>query len=155
MVFNHYYGNITFIVEWRHGATNRAMQCLHQKSIKVSISPPTAPCGCHQGRMKARGKYTCPGYSPNLQPFVSQRSLRLGDAAVFLTTGYIFVFSSIPIPTPISISAIFPWHHYRREGVKSQRFSLTPSSLGLAFPILSISVSLGYLCIRERWSEPL
>lgn len=42
-----------------------------------------------------------------------------------------------------------------REGVKSQRFSLTPSSLGLAFPILSISVSLGYLCIRERWSEPL
>lgn len=116
MVFNHYYDNITFIVEWRRGATNRAMQCLHQKSIKVSISPPAAPCGCHQGRMKAQGKYTCPGYSPNLQPFVSQRSLRLGDAAVFLTTGYIFVFSSFPIPTPISISAIFPWHHYRREG---------------------------------------
>lgn len=115
-MFNHYDDNITFIVEWRHGATNRAMQYLHQKSIKVSISPPAAPCGCHQGRMKARGKYTCPGYSPNLQPFVSQRSLRLGDAAVFLTTGYIFVFSSTPIPTPISISAIFPWHHYRREG---------------------------------------
>lgn len=86
---------------------------MYQNPIEVSLSSLAVICGCHPGKDKYKYKYICPGYSANLQPFVSQTSPWLGEAAVFLLqrSPGDFFFSSV--------FTIFPWCHCRRQGTSA------------------------------------
>lgn len=99
-----------------------------------------------QDRIKEWGKYACPGYSLNLQPFVPQRSLIRGDAIVFLTPGWLFLFNSI----------IFSWHHCRREGT-SDVVEMLHKFFFLRPDLQNLAIFLYQICLwtREWWSKYL